>query len=437
MKKLNKKWQIILYGCSGLGVNMLNLIVGSYLCSALLTGGFETNVERWTYLNKDLVIYAVWGILVFGVKVFDGIVDLPMSSFTENLRTKWGKRRPSILIGYVPMILAYFLFLIPLDSAATLRNTIWFAVILAIYYGFYTLTMVTYYATYAEIVETPDQRLLLSNTKSVCDVVYFIFGFALLPVFVNLGMNIRIVALIFFPLVFTMLIALFMIKEKSNKDEVVTEKVKSVSLVKSISITFKNKDFIIWLCVHFVMNFGLQLFLSGINEFFSTAGLNMTFVMAAAFAPVPFTLILYNKVVKKKGFRFAFQYILAVFAVSMALMFFCNNISDTTAKLIFAVICGLLCSFSIGSFFSVAYMIPAHIAAENIKKTNVSNPSMFFAVQGLFEGVSAGTASGLVLVYLKEHGLVSYMTLIVSISCIAALFLAFILPKSIVNLGKH
>ena len=61
MEKLTKKWQLILYGCAGLGLNMMNMIVGSYLCSALLVGGFEKNVEHWTYLNRDLVIAGILG----------------------------------------------------------------------------------------------------------------------------------------------------------------------------------------------------------------------------------------------------------------------------------------------------------------------------------------------------------------------------------------
>ena len=69
MQKLTKKWQLVLYGCSGLGVNMLNMIVGSYLCSALLVGGFEKHIESWTYLNKDLVVAALWGTLIFILKI--------------------------------------------------------------------------------------------------------------------------------------------------------------------------------------------------------------------------------------------------------------------------------------------------------------------------------------------------------------------------------
>ena len=67
MRKITNKKQLTLYGCAGMGVNMLNLIVGSYLCSALLVGGFEDHIESWTYLSKDLVVAAVWSVFVFFV----------------------------------------------------------------------------------------------------------------------------------------------------------------------------------------------------------------------------------------------------------------------------------------------------------------------------------------------------------------------------------
>ena len=152
MKTLDKKWKLILFGCSGLGLNMLNMIIGSYLCSALLVGGFDHNIEYWTYLNRDLVLASpmrfatLWGILVFGVKVFDGIIDIPLSTFTDNLQTRWGRRRPAILLGYIPLLIAYVLFLFPLEKQAGMVNTLWFAGLLTVFYGAYTLTMVTYYA---------------------------------------------------------------------------------------------------------------------------------------------------------------------------------------------------------------------------------------------------------------------------------------------------
>ena len=55
MKTLDKKWKIILYGCSGLGLNMINMIMGTHLCNAIIADGFESDVAFWTYSEKTLV----------------------------------------------------------------------------------------------------------------------------------------------------------------------------------------------------------------------------------------------------------------------------------------------------------------------------------------------------------------------------------------------
>ena len=151
MKQITTKKGLILYGCAGLGVNMMNIIVGSYLCSALLVGGFEKHIESWTYLNRDLVVAGLWAVLVFLAKALDGIIDLPLASFADRLNTKWGRRKTAIVIGFVPMVVSYLLFLVPLTPNESLLNTIWFGVLLCIFYTCYTLTMLTYYATFSEV----------------------------------------------------------------------------------------------------------------------------------------------------------------------------------------------------------------------------------------------------------------------------------------------
>ncbi len=436
MKKITSKGKLILYACSGLGVNMLNIIVGSYLCSAVLVGGFDANVDKWTFLNKDLVIAALWATLILVAKIVDGIIDIPLSHFSDNLKTKWGRRKPGIVFGFVPMIIAYVLFLFPLNSEASVLNTVWFAALLMVFYAFYTLTMITYYATFAEITEKQEDIVLLSNVKSVCDVVYFSLGFALVPLFVSLGMNIRTVALIFLPLSLTMMIPLFLLKEKSYSAEEKAEakKEKSISLIRSLSFTLKDKPFVLWLCAVFIMNMGLQLFLSGINEYFSTMNLNMTFIMASCFVPVPFTILIYNKIVAKKGLGFAYRYILLVYSLGMALMAFCNFIPEKFLYA-FAIGCSLIVSFAIGAFFSVTYIVPSQRAALR-KAEGESASSMYFAIQGLFEGTSAGLSSGVLLVFLKESGHVSKMTLIVAALCMTAFAFSFLLPKTITTIGK-
>ena len=320
MQKITSRKKLTLYGCAGMGVNMLNIIMGSYRCSALLVGGFESKIESWTYLGKDLVVAGLWAVFVFIAKALDGIIDLPFATLADKMKTKLGRRKTAILVGFIPLIVAYLLFLVPINPYESIANTIWFGLLLCIFYAFYTLTMLTYYATFAEVCKDESDMIYLSNVKSILDVVYFSLGFALLPVFISMDINIRIVALIFLPLSLTMLIPMFMLKEGQQEGQ---QEIRTLTLGRALKCSFSNKNYIFWLFTISVSTIGLQLFLGGINEVFSTTGLNMTFVMASSFAPVPFTLILYNKVVKKYGIATAYRYSLIIFSLGMIIMFLC------------------------------------------------------------------------------------------------------------------
>lgn len=452
MRKLTKRSQMMLYAVSGMGVNMLNLMMSSYLCSALIAGGFaEKDLPFQTFVGKDLVVAGLWAVFMLIAKIIDGIIDIPMASFTDQLKSRWGRRRPSIIIGMVPMIVAYLLFLVvPDHSGATILNTIYYGVLLCIFYSFYTLTMVTYYATFTEIVETERERGIISNTKSVCDILYFILGYVVVRMLLN-GLNIRIVALIVLPLALTMTIPLFMIKEESSLDIDKNRKegAHSVHLISSIRHTLKNKTFIKWMVVYAFMTFGVQLFLGGINEYFSSVGMNMMLVMICAFAPVPLTLMLYNRIIKKHGFGAAFRYTLITYTVGMLAMFAIGVFVPEGAKTIPSVIAGLISSFAIGAMFAVAYSIPSQLAAEEEEKTGITNSAMYFAVQGLFAGIATGIGTGIVLTALKKASEVpegaaatgvramAFLTLISAGATLLAFILTFILPKSLMKLGKE
>ena len=447
MRKIKGRFKLLVYACSAIGVNLLGAIMSSYLCSAILVGGFNPEqIPYHTFAGKDLVVAGVWAVFALIAKILDGVIDIPMASFTDNLRSKWGRRRPTILLGLSVLIASYPLFLLIPVNGESIWNTIYYGVILCIFYTSYTLTLVSYYATFTEIVETREERNFISNVKSVCDIFYFIIVYVLVAAMLK-GLNIRPVALICLPAAFTMLIPLFMIKEESTL-KADMEREKTVNLWTSLKYTFKNKDFIKWMIVYSFLTFGVQLFLGGINEYFSYTGMSMMFIMMACFAPVPFTLFIYNFLIKKKGFRFAFRYILAIFAISMTCLFGVSFLEAGTTKLILSIVGGFIGSFSIGALFSVAYSVPSQLAAEDEERTGISHSAMYFAVQGLFAGVAAGIATGVVLTALKAtsvasegmgfpHGSMTYLTLIGAAACMVAFVLMFFLPKSLDNIGRN
>ncbi len=447
MKTFHSKKSLFLYGMGGMGVNMLNLLIGARLCDAVMTAGFGTNIEYWTYANKTLVVTVVWSVMITVAKIIDGIIDIPLATFADRLGTKWGKRRPALLMGLIPMMLAYVAFLNPISGdAESLANTIWLGAFLVLFYVFYTLTMGTYYATFSEVTDNEKDRVLLSNYKTVFDIVYFLLGYGLIPLMISpMHLNIRVIGYIFLPLALTMLIPVFMIKEGSTLKKDIGKEgsgEKGVNMIKAIKYCFTNKSFVLWMVVYAALQFGLQMFISGENVYYSNDGMGfegwkITLVMAAVFVPIPFTLFLYNHIVRKRGIKNGFIFSLAAFALAMGIMALCNKniITNDTVRLIVAICGGLVASFGIGCFFSISYTIPSHLADLQKRETGDSNPAMYFAVQGLFSGIATAIATGVVWVNMKEAGAAWALPIVVLASCALAFGLSFLLPKKINTIG--
>lgn len=456
MKKLRKR-QLPLYALAGFGPSLINTIITIYLVDALQKTGFVVNSEYWTFADKTIIAVGLFSILKFLAQLVDGIIDVPFAALTDNMKTKWGKRRPAMLLGLVPMILSYVLFCFPVSMEEnSVANSIYCGLLLLVFYSAYTLTMVTYYGTYSEVTESDSDRIFLSDWKAFIDTIQYALAYALIPVFIGFGVNIKAICLLCAPLALTLVLALFMLKENSTlpgaekkypdapgSDE------EEIPILESIRLTASNKDFLSWLCVLSIFFFGLQMFLSGQNVLASgPMGLNgwQTAIMnTAAFAPVPLMLFFYRKVMKKKGFRFAFQTALAAFALAM-LSFsvaYVKWIPSTTVRLVIGAVGGTIGSYGIGAFFAAPYLIPSQLAAEENAATGKSHPSMYFAIQGLCTAVVGAVSTGLIWPNLRNVTVggndvfgAHLMPYIAALACIAAILFAFRMPAMYNELGR-
>lgn len=444
-----------LYALAGFGPNLLNTILSIYLVDALQTAGFVQNVENWTFYNKTIIAVLLFSILKFIAQLVDGIIDVPFAALTDNLKSKWGKRRPTILIGTIPMIASYVAFLFPANIENSVLNSIYCGFLLLIFFSAYTLSMVTYYGTYSEVAGNENDRFFLTNFKAFIDTVQYALAYALIPVFIGFA-NIKLIGLAAAPLGLTILIAVFMIKENSSipgdapkYPEAPPSDEEEVPIGQSIKLTFQNKDFMAWILVLAIFFFGLQMFLSGQNVLASgPMGLNgwqIAVINTAAFAPVPIMLAIYRAIMKKKGFRFAFQTALAAFALGMITfsVAYVEWIPSVWARLGIGAAGGTIASYGIGAFLSAPYLVPAELAAQDYARTGKRRSAMFFAIQGLFTAAVGAISTGLVWPNLRNVTIngndlagAHMMPYIAAAACVAAIIAACFMPKMYNELGK-
>ena len=411
-RNLNSIGKEILYAASGFGANLMMIIMGAYFSDAVNPAALGTGASALlqSISGTCLIVPVLFAILGVIGKVFDGLIDIPFASITDNLKTKWGRRRLPIAICIIPMIVSFILCWIPVFGDNQLGNTIWIFVWQIVFFATYTMNLIAFYGSLSTVCADEKQRLRVSSFKSFFDTICYVLTYALVPVILK-GFNIHIDKFVFIlsPIMLTMLIPLFMIKEGEKwEKKMIAEgyditplaEEKQVSLAKSFGGSFKNKPFMAWTVVNCCSFFGLQMFLVAMNALIlggmGLDAMGMTILNTCAFAPVPLMLYLFNKLKKKKGIRFAYQIALLSFAIAIMSFLIGSQLvmgDKTTVKIIIGCVGGVCGSFGIGAFFMMPYMIPAQISSveEKLKKENKS--AMYFAVQAFTTSVVGAIAS--------------------------------------------
>lgn len=455
MHTLDKRWKELLFAANSFGSNLLFVLLGAYLTDAFNPIGLTADKGNWSLTGYCLVLPGMFGITWALAKVFDGLIDIPLAHLTDNIRTRWGRRRPMFLLSLVPQILSFLLVWTPLEFREnSVLNTLWIGLMLLIYYTSYTLSSITFFGSSSSICKDEEQRVRVGNFKSFFDTIGYCIVYALLPIFIGKGINIRTVALCAMPLMLTLLIPLFMIKEGEKygqgKDYLPEAR---VPLKDSLRLTLRNRLFLRWIIPNSCAYFGLNMFLASQNTLISGV-MNLPASWAAvmntcAFAPVPLMLFIYYKMIQKKGIRFSYRVAIGSFAI--AILNFCLGSeylfpNSETPRIIIGCVGGFFGSFGIGAFFATPYMVPAQIAAMEYKATGKDHTAMYFAIQSLSTSAAAAISTGLVYEQVKNivspkiiDGVavagetwkigVSLVPVILSVMCIFGFIMAGRMPK--------
>jgi len=322
--KTIKKWQEPIYAIGGFGPGFLYQVVLTYLLYYYRPA--QARIEAGALVLAPAAAYAL-GMLV--ARILDGVVDLPIASWTDNMRSRWGRRRPMMLLGLIPTVICFILLWYPPLSGTSIGpdghwgNAVYVAVVSSLYFFFHTFIIVPYLAALSEIVPDENSRVRVASWQTLFNTGGYVLTFVVAPMLFN-RFGIRGTALLLLPSFVTFIGPLLVIKESATNIDSATSKVEArVPLWDSMKMTLTNKTFLIYMSSVATFYFGLQFFLGGIAfigaDMMRISDASLGLMNAAAFAPVPIMLIVFNLITRKKGAKFAFRVSLLVFAVAMLL----------------------------------------------------------------------------------------------------------------------
>jgi GPH family glycoside/pentoside/hexuronide:cation symporter len=235
-------------------------------------GGFADNAIMNVLNILGLVLYVDFfrvppvlaGIALFFPRLFDAITDPLMGNISDNTRTRWGRRRPYILIGAVASgIVMPLLWMPPFSSTAgnpwyANGPFLWLCLMGSVYAIAYTLFVVPYTALGYELTRDYDERTRVLSTR----VYFYLVGSLSLPwlyrlckldFFRNEVVGARWVSAGFGLLIICCGIIPFLCCRE--RKEVITQE--RISILKAIRCTFTNKPFVILLSAYLVVMIGL------------------------------------------------------------------------------------------------------------------------------------------------------------------------------------
>ena len=426
--KTIKKWQEPIYAIGGFGPGFMYQLVLTYLLYFYRPA--QARIEAGALVFAPAAGYAL-GLLV--ARVLDGVVDIPIAGWTDNMKNRWGRRRPMMLLGTIPAIICFVLLWFPPFTGVNLGpdghwgNAVYMAVISSLYFFFHTFIIVPYLAALSEIVPDEQSRVRVASWQTVFNTGSYVLVFVVAPILFD-RFGVRGAALMLLPSFITFIGPLLVIKEGPTNTAAAKAASRDVPLWESIRMTLTNKTFLIYMSAVATFFFGLQFFLGGIAfmaaDMMGISDAQLGLMNAAAFAPVPIMLIIFNLISRKKGVKFAFRAALLVFAVAMLLFpLGWTRLGIPIPPLVIGIIAGAIGSFSIGAFFTIPYAFPAQIAAVEAEQTHKDRAGMYFAVQGLinqFVGSLAGSILALLLTW--QYGVIAIGP-VVAVTMVLAFFL--------------
>lgn len=373
---------------------MLTMYAIGYLGIAILT---QTTVKWYQYfyappeMNEHgltlLVPIAFIGLAMIIARVVDGIADPVVAYFSDKSKHPRGRRVPYILYGVLPLVVTFILIWFPPIPYESIINLVYLTVILALFFTFFTVVVTPYLALIGELTETKQERVTLTTMQGITQVIGVIIAEAGSGLIISsFGFKIMGVTLGLLSLITIILTPLF-VKEK-NIDEPHT-----FSIVQSLKLTLKNKNFIFYLSFYITIWFGINTLtismpymteiLLGKSAETSGIMIGSAFIFALIFSPlIPRLTNLFTK-----------KMIMIYTATLFALLLFLTGLFGTFIPYPVAFIFIILAGIPLSVIFIIPNAMVADIAEQDGLVQNERREGMFFGAQGLIIKIVIGLSS--------------------------------------------
>jgi len=353
------------------------------------------NIWVFTYYFTVIGLDVRWYVLAAVLWTFWNAFNDPIIGYlSDRANTRWGRRKPFIMLGTIPIIVIYIIiWLPPLPAGGNEVFTfLYLLLMLVLYDTFYTMVSLPFDSLFPELYTSVKERSQVNTIRQILAVVGLLAA-ALIPGFVVAGesaplaeqmntylLNGFITAAI---IGISLLISLkWGVKERK---EFKLDYQKQPKFFESLKYALKNKGFVLYTIMFFLYEYVLlllailvQIFgreILGASPFETSIIMGVMYVVGLA--SVALWRWLDVKIGSKKGYAIA---IVAYFFASLPLM-----LIDVY---LIAVLIAVLMGIGFGGMLYFVYLIIADVIDEDELKTGIRREGAFFGITNFFMRLS-------------------------------------------------
>ncbi len=354
---------------------------------------------RWDVLATELA----WAVALVLGRVMDAVADPLIGYWSDRIRTRWGRRKPFILVGAPFLALMFIAIWLPPDSAPTLLNGVYLAAMASLFFFAFTIVVCPYLSMLPEITSDPRERVSITAWQGGFNIVGAVAGM------VVAGWLIETYSYTVMALVFAPAVLLFAWAPLLVPTPLAGEESSRLALGQAIRQTLRNPLFVpyvvsqvcFWIGLRIVMGAGAKIVEVRANVGETGQGAVMASALLAAGILLPVVQWLAGRFGKKPVLMASMVW----FGLFMVPLAFVGQLPVGLAPLTQAFVVMALIGPAISAIFVLPNAMVADIVDHDESMTGERREAIYFGVQGLLVkaglGVGAATA-GILLGRLGE-----------------------------------
>jgi GPH family glycoside/pentoside/hexuronide:cation symporter len=320
--------------------------------------------------------------------IWNAFNDPLIGYLSDRTHTRWGRRKPYIMLGTIPMlIIEIILWLPPVPTPGNQFPTFLYLLIMLICYDtFYTMIALPYDSLFPELYTTVKERSEVNTIKQLLAIVGLLAA-ALVPGFIvddnyaiSYLMNGIVTSII---VAVTLIISLKwgVVERKEFK----LDYQQSFKFFEGIKYALKNKGFVLYTLIFFLYEYVILLLATlvqifgkevlGVDPFSTSIIMGILYIVGAV------SVVLWRwldlKIGSRKGLALS---VIAYFFASLPLMF--------VDQYLIAVIIACFMGIGFGGMIYFIYLIIADVIDEDELKTGTRHEGTFFGVTNFFMRLS-------------------------------------------------